>query len=367
MVGWEFPPYITGGVGIHCKHLTKELTGKGIKITYVVPKRDSEIKVDYMNVINIPCEGLYIYNTLQNNEQLRNNAANFTYNVVKAVGDFNFDVIHCHEWVTFDAGIKLKELTGKPLILSCHATEFDRTPHNPWSVIIDKEQRGLKAADLVITVSNMMKKTLIDKYDLKESKIRVVYNAINSDEFKKEFNLKKENKLVLFLGRLFVQKGVDYLLDAAKKVLEKREDVDFFIVGTGDFMPELIKKSIELGIQDNVYFTGFVSEEDKKKYYQTSDVFLMPSISEPFGITALEAVASKTPVILSKNSGCSEVISNCLRVDFWDSEKMADYILGILEYPGLKKELIKNSYKECSNLTWDKIAEDTKKVYSELL
>ncbi len=368
MLGWEFPPFIAGGVGIHCRNLTEQLAKKGINVTYVMPKRERDIAVDYMKIINVESRGLYIYNTINGNSQeLMDNVRFFTQNVINAVKGVKFDIIHCHEWVTYDAGIELKRRTGKPLVISIHATEYDRTPHNPWDAIIEIEKRGLDNADLIITVSNKMKETLVEKYGVDRSKIRVIYNGINIDKFRQRFHINKDNPIVLYVGRLFVQKGVEYFLRAAKKVLEHRNDVDFIVVGSGDLLPHLIDLSIELGIQDHVFFTGFVPDKEKIMYYRLSDCFVMPSVSEPFGITALEAVASETPIIISKNSGCSEVISHSLKVDFWDTHKIADYILAILEYDGLKDELVKNSLEESKRLSWSKIAEDTIKVYGELV
>ena len=367
MLGWEFPPFITGGVGVHCKNLTKELADKGVKITYVIPKRSSDVKADYMDVINIEGKELYIYNSNQASHELRSNVANFIFNVINAVKDLNYDIIHCHEWVTFDAGVKLKELTGKPLVVSCHATEYDRTPHNPWNMIINKERNGLEKADKIITVSNMMKNTIVEKYSINSDKINVIYNAVNINDFKTNYHYTNHNKLVLFVGRLFVQKGIEFFLRAAKKVLEYQDNVDFVIIGSGDLIPQLVNESISLGIQDHVFFTGYISEEEKKKYYAASDVFVMPSISEPFGITALEAAASKVPLIISKNSGCSEVINHCLKTDFWDIHKMAEYILSVLDYDGLSEELADNAYNECTKLTWNNVAEETKKIYEGLV
>ncbi len=368
MLGWEFPPFIAGGVGIHCRNLTEQLSKKGVNVIYVMPKREREITVDYMKIINVESKGLYIYNTINgDSHELMDNVKFFTQNIIDAVKDIDFDIIHCHEWVTYDAGIQLKKITGKPLVISIHATEYDRTPHNPWNAIIEIEKRGLLNADRIITVSNMMKKTLQHRYGIKGEKVDVIYNGINLEKFRKNFNLQKDNPIILFVGRLFVQKGVEYFLKAAKKVLEHRNDVDFIVVGNGDLMPYLIDLSIKLNIQDHVFFTGFIPEEEKIKYYKISDCFVMPSVSEPFGITALEAVASETPLIISKNSGCSEVISHSLKVDFWDTHKMADYILAIIEYDGLKEEMVKNSYEESKRLSWSSIADQTLNTYKKVI
>jgi glycosyltransferase involved in cell wall biosynthesis len=373
MLGWEFPPAKTGGLGTHCYELVKKLSERGIKVILLIPKRTENVKYDIPNVeiIEVGSASLSPYNRTRPDDKFEKG---YGWNFFEEVKAFNkrcveiakhkkFDVIHCHDWMTVEAGMQIKKNTGKPLVFTVHSTEYDRTANiYPMNFIAEIEKRGIQEADLVITVSKGMKKQLIERYEADEKKIIVIYNGIDASKY---FGLiKKENKgIVLFLGRLTNQKGPYFFLHTAKKVLEKRKDVMFIVAGQGEQLPELIRISIGLGIMDNIVFTGYLSEEELLQAYAMADVYVMPSVSEPFGITALEAIASGTPVIVSKNAGVAEEIMHCFKVDFWDTHEMANKIICLLQYPVLGDCMRKNSYREIRNFGWDRVAERTLSVY----
>lgn len=373
MIGWEFPPAKTGGLGTHCYELVKNLSMKGVGITLLIPKRSGNAKHDIPNVEIIEVGSTFLNPYAQNKQDGKTFDRGYGWNLFEEVKAFNrkcvevaggrkFDVIHCHDWMTVDAGIYLKKMTGKSLVFTMHSTEFDRTANiYPSDHIIYTEKNGMESADFVITNSEGMKKQLMDRYDIKEGKITVVYNGIDRGRY---MGLtKKGSKRILFLGRLTNQKGPYFFLYAAKKVLEKRNDVTFIVCGEGEKMPDMIRQSIRMGIMDHMIFTGFLPEDDVLKAYASSDVYVMPSVSEPFGITALEAAASGTPVIVSKNAGVAEKMLHCFKVDHWDTYEIADKILGILRYGALRECMRKNCYHEVSNFGWDKVAEQTLNVY----
>ena len=373
MLGWEFPPAKTGGLGTHCYELVKNLSKKGVKVILLIPKRTGNIKHNIPNVeiIEVGSVALNPYNTTRPDDKFEKG---YGWNFFEEVRAFNkrcveiaktkkFDVVHCHDWMTIDAGIEIKKITGKPLVFTVHSTEYDRTANiYPMNFIVDVEKKGIQKADLIITVSKGMKKQLIEMYNAEEEKIIVIYNGIDPSKY---FGLiKKGSKgIILFLGRLTNQKGPYFFLHTAKKVLEKREDVMFIVAGQGEQMPELIRIAIGLGIMDNVVFTGYLPEEELLQAYAMADVYVMPSVSEPFGITALEAIASGTPVIVSKNAGVAEKILHCFKVDFWDTHEMANKIICLLKYPVLGECMRKNSYREIRNFGWGRVAEQTISVY----
>jgi glycogen synthase len=373
MIGWEFPPAKTGGLGTHCYELVKNLSQKGVGVTLLIPKRNGNAKHDIPNVeiIEVGSTALNPYNSRKPDNQifergygwnLFEEVKAFNKKCVEAVKEKKFDLIHCHDWMTVGAGIELRRQTGKKLVFTMHSTEYDRTANLfPMDYIVNTEKVGMEEADFVITNSEGMKKQLIDRYDIKDDKITVIYNGIDKNRY---LGLtKKGSKTILFLGRLTSQKGPYFFLHAAKKVLEKRKDVTFIVCGEGEKMPEMIKQSISMGIMDHMIFTGFLSEEDVLKAYALADVYVMPSVSEPFGITALEAAASGTPVIVSKNAGVAEKVLHCFKVDFWDTHEMANKILGLIKYGALRECMRKNCYQEINNFGWDKVAEQTLNVY----
>jgi glycosyltransferase involved in cell wall biosynthesis len=374
MIGWEFPPAKTGGLGTHCYELVKNLSKKGIQVLLLIPKRTENVRHNIPNVeiVEVGSVAINPYNSVRPEGSTFKKG--YGWNFFEEVKAFNkkcvdiakskkFDVIHCHDWMTINAGTELKKTTSKPLVFTVHSTEYDRTANiYPMNFIVDIEKNGIREADKVITVSEGMKKQLIERYDADEKKITVIYNGIDASKY---FGLTKKdnNGTVLFLGRITNQKGPYFFLHTAKKVLEKKKNVTFIVAGQGEQMPEMIKLAIELKVINNFIFTGYLSEEEILRAYSMADVYVMPSVAEPFGITALEAIASGTPIIVSKNAGVAEKIAHCFKVDFWDTHEMANQIIGLLKYPVLKECMRKNSYREINNFGWDKVAEKTIEVY----
>lgn len=383
MFGWEFPPYIVGGLGRVTYHLTKALANLGINITLVLPIKcgeESTIKILPTNISIKRIKSLLTpYITEENYQHIIEDGDVKIYggNLKEAVEKYtekafgvakleNFDIIHCHDWLTFPAGIKLKEFTGKPLVLHVHATEFDRSCNGCNPFVYNIELEGFKKADKIIAVSNYIKSKIVSNYNISGNKVEVVHNAIEYNGIKKSkpYN---EMKIILYLGRFSMHKGPDYFIKAAKKVLEHRNDVLFVMAGTGEMLPEMINLACSLDIGDKVLFTGRLSDEEVKQLYEIANIYVLPSVSEPFGLTVLEAVSNGTPTIISKNSGVKEILTNCLEVDFWDSEEIANKILSILRYHPLEEEIIENAYQELERISWEKQAEKVFNTYRSLL
>lgn len=368
MVGWEFPPFRSGGLGTHCYHLTKNLSKLGVKITFLMPKNPHHIKSEWMKIVEVDPAlmiGPYTLTPMVNDSYSKSFFDDvWKYNTlcVDYALKEDFDFVHCHDWLTSIAGLEIKRRTGKPLIVTIHSTEYDRTGNlSPNSWILEREQNAVNGADVLITVSELMKKQLVERFGADARKIAVIYNAIDHEnwaaqEVKRVF---PDKKVILFMGRLTIQKGPDFFLKAAKRVLEKRDDVRFVIGGKGDMLPQLIKEAVHLGISDKVMFLGFVPESELPKLYAAADVFVLPSVSEPFGITVLEAIASKTPTIISKQSGVKEIVKHTFTVDFWDVNEMANKMLALVSYKALHKTMRENGMKEIACFTWDCIAKET--------
>jgi glycosyltransferase involved in cell wall biosynthesis len=268
--------------------------------------------------------------------------------------------------MTYMAGLLIKEQTKKPLVVTVHSTEFDRTGDNPNDWISHIEWMGANGADRVITVSAMMKEQIAQRYAIPKEKIDVIYNAVRHEDFTPG-KLKSHlgEKIVLFLGRITLQKGLDYFLEAAKLVLEKDKNVKFVVVGKGDQLYKMIERAVHLGIMNNVFFIGFAPSIEE--FYKMADVYVMPSVSEPFGIVALEAMACGTPVIVSKRSGVSEVARHMLTVDFWDVKELANKIYGVINYAPMQYEMSKNGLNEVRNITWKNVADQTIGTYEKTL
>ncbi len=386
MFGWELAPLQRGGLGVASYGLTKYLSKLGVDILFVLPRK-LNISSPFMKILFASEEKAIPYFS---NPYLSPLLYSKTYEKVKpfhysptlfeevelyaqkaakiALSE-DFDVIHAHDWLTIKAGIVAKKLTGKPLIFHVHATEYDRAGLGEGNHYVHEiEKQGLEEADAIIVVSNYTKNIIVNKYGIDEKKIFVVHNAVESNDFH-EINdsIKQHYKVVLFLGRLTLQKGPDYFIRAAHEVLKHRNNILFVVAGTGDMEKQLINLAISLGIADKVVFTGFVPNDQVKKLYGIADVYVMPSVSEPFGISALEALASSTPVILSKQAGVSEVVNHCLKVDFWDVKEMANKIISILDNPPLYNELKKNGKREVSRITWTNSAKRIKSIYRSLI
>ena len=400
MFGWEFPPISSGGLGTACAGLTKGLSNNNVEITFVLPYAPSSLNPNYMKLISAGdypgkikfkaidsplkayiTSSAYAVYAKDLAKSKSTSSTLYGTNLYEEVYRYaqkakfiamteDFDIIHCHDWMTFAAGIEAKKASKKPLVIQIHATEFDRTGGNPNQAVYNLEKEGMMAADSIIAVSNFTKNKIVEHYGVNPTKISVVHNAVEftARQLKhEEFAIKRHDKLVLFLGRITLQKGPDYFVYAAKKVLERDPNVKFVIVGQGDMQAFIINKIAELGISNKVLFTGFLTGPDIDRIYKMADVYVMPSVSEPFGITPLEAMRNGTPVIISKQSGVSEVIDHCLKVDFWDINQLASKILSVLNYKALHSCLQENGYSEVNKFNWNDSARKCIDVYTKTL
>ncbi len=405
MLGWEFPPYFAGGVGTVCYSLTKALAQRDVEVTYIMPSGPRNVSADFVNLMvadNLIADGriklakiasllgayegmpeyqawyekvlretggkagkLYGHNLLTEIERFAEKVAM----IVQELG-IEFDVIHAHDWTTFPAAMKLKELTGKPMVVHVHITEFDKTGGNHADPrVYAIERKGMLFADRVLTVSNLIKNRCVHQYFIDPNKISVVYNAVEFNQrpaLPETFQIKAQDKVVLFLGRVTLQKGPDYFLEAARKVLEVDPNVKFIMAGSGDMLPRMIERAAEMGIGKKVIFPGFVAREEGDKLYRMADLFVMPSVSEPFGLVPLEAMYQGTPVIISKQSGISEVLNNALKVDFWDVEDIANKILAALHYGTMHQQLRHEGNIEVQSFNWDSVAQEVQQIYHEV-
>ncbi|OQA51854.1 MAG: Mannosylfructose-phosphate synthase [candidate division WS2 bacterium ADurb.Bin280] len=388
MLGWELPPHNSGGLGVACHDLCESIHQlEKAQITFLLP-HDLGIKLPFMKVIACAplskrtekALGQTAYGPRRNSEDqagdlegdLVDQVEKYAKDVEKILSKIDFDIIHAHDWLSFKAGIKAKEISGKPLIAHIHSTEFDRSGGGfIYQKIADIEKMGLSNADKIITVSNLTKNQIVDKYSISPSKISVIHNGVShkwnkvsSDNLKM---LKKVGKkIVLFVGRMTIQKGPDYFIKAAKKVSQVMDEAVFVMVGAGDMERQIIEQAASLGLSDKVFFTGFVSIEERNSLYRSADVYVMPSISEPFGIVALESLINRTPIIISKQSGVSETIRHALKVDFWDTDEMAEKIVAVLKHKSLNKTLLKNGESEAKTITWEKAAQKCIDIYESL-
>ena len=278
----------------------------------------------------------------------------------------DFDVIHVHDWMTYPAGILARALTGKPLVAHIHATEYDRSGKDVNTVLADLERAGLHAADRVIAVSHLTKSMIMEHYGVPEEKITVVHNAVARHDVDHHFTVPerlRHEKRVLFLGRVTFQKGPDYFIEAASMVLERIKNVRFYMAGSGDMLPHIIRRAGQLRIGSRFHFAGFLRGAEVDRMFALSDLYVMPSVSEPFGITPLEAMLYDVPVLLSRQSGVSEVLTHALKADFWDTRDMADKICAVLQYPSLATELVKNCREELKAIRWENVADQLNRIY----
>ncbi len=410
MLSWELPPAIVGGVGMVCAEICRELSKyKDIEIEYAMPYgpmqylpfssncnvigvQHEEISSKSLKISKIPTllscyqtpdeyldkysnlfknikEGMYKTPKQLYGENILQEVELYAHRILQKYKNHNFDVIHAHDWTTMKAAILLKQLTGVKIIYHVHITEYDKTGNSGGhQEIINLEKYGFDNADSIVAVSNYVKSQLVNKYQVNPNKIQVVYNAMISDLVKSLTKTKilRDKKSVLFMGRMTLQKGPEYFLKAAKKVLDYKKDVNFIVAGGGDMLNQMIELACELEISDNVYFHGGAySRIEADKYYSSGDVFVMPSVSEPFGVVPYEAIVKGTPVVISKQSGISEVLQNALKVDFWDTDEMAHQILALLEYPAMHQCLQENGYKEIDSHTWEKPVQQLIELYGK--
>ena len=285
----------------------------------------------------------------------------------KIAQDYDFDVIHAHDWLTYEAGIAIKKATGKPLVIHVHATEYDRS-NGQNERVMNIEKHGMQEADKIVTVSNLTKEIVEEKYNIPAEKIQTVYNAVDFKPVRKKQKYRKNpgEKTVTFLGRITYQKGPEYFLRAAYKVIQRTDNVRFVMAGNGDMYREMIRMAAHLKIAHRFHFTDFLDKDEVKQMFALSDVYVMPSVSEPFGIAPLEAVKSGVPVIISNQSGVAEILENAVKVDYWDVNAMADAIYGLVKYPALSKFLKRTSAAQIKKMKWDKPAADLCSIYKEV-
>lgn len=425
MFGWEFPPHIAGGLGTACYGIVKGLAYNGVQTMFVMPSASgdedrsaadiinaSEIPVEVSNTMNVDdfldkVQFVHIGTNMvpyldpaefhslveeDRKRQVRDFSIHYgqTYkfsgkygsNLMEEVARYamvggtiamthkgEFDVIHAHDWLTYMAGIAAKRLSGKPLVVHVHATSFDRSSDNNIDTrVYDIEKRGMEAADRVITVSDLTRNIVITKYGIDPSKVVTVHNAVDfsgRSEIQVERGVKE--KVVTFLGRITFQKGPEYFIEAAAKVLKECKNVRFVMAGSGDMMNRSIRQVARLGISDRFHFTGFLRGAEVQKMFALSDVYVMPSVSEPFGISPLEAMRSGVPSVISRQSGAAEVLKYAFKVDFWDVDAMADEIYALLQYPALADFASKYGYDEVNTLKWNNAAAKIKSVYESVI
>lgn len=421
MFGWEFPPHITGGLGTACFGLTKALLKQGVDVLFVVPKAYGDESQEAVRLINASDVTIDIKNSIyqeywkqitymeigsnlipyvspeeferitkenkldstSSNESVFSSSFKFSgqygQDLMQEVSRYalvasslaasrNFDVIHAHDWLTYPAGIAAKKVSGKPLIVHVHATEFDRSGENINPNVYEIERKGMEAADRVITVSNWTRQIVIDRYGISPDKVVTVHNAVEPVDCDALADAKKhvKEKVVTFLGRVTFQKGPDYFVEAANKVLQKDKYVRFVMAGSGDMLNRMIKRVAQLNIATKFHFTGFLKGDDVERMFAMSDVYVMPSVSEPFGISPLEAMRSNVPVIISKQSGVSEVLKYAIKVDFWDIDALADSIYGLMHYDALSRMFIHYGKQEVDNMKWDNAAWKVKDIYQQI-
>ena len=282
--------------------------------------------------------------------------------------NFEYDVIHAHDWLTYAAGIAAKKVSGKPLIVHVHATEFDRSGENVNQVVYDIERNGMEAADRVITVSNFTRQIVIERYGIPAEKVFTVHNAVEPIDKPESDDVTKHvrEKIVTFLGRVTYQKGPDYFVEAAHKVLQRDPNVRFVMAGSGDLLNRMIRRVAQLKMGTRFHFTGFLAGAEVDRMFSMSDVYVMPSVSEPFGISPLEAMRTNVPVVISKQSGVAEVLQHALKVDFWDIDALADAIYGILHYDGLRKMFARYGKSEVDSLLWENAALKVLDIYNNV-
>ncbi len=384
MLGWELPPLNSGGLGVACYHLCRHLSEVGVNIDFVMPyKMPDGHNVNFMNIHSVnptTISSEYFLGAYSGwSNELHKQQQAYKNTVEHLVKNNQYDVIHAHDWLTLQAGVHAKRLTGLPLVAHVHSTEFDRcanTSGNPF--VHEIEYNCLLMADRIIAVSNATKNILIERYGLPADKIEVAYSAVDpaifwqQNDFQNSYEYLRRMqthgfKVVVSLGRLTIQKGLYFLLKAAQQAVSLQPKLLFLIVGDGELRDELIRLSAELGISENVIFTGFLRGKQWRDAYQIADMFVMSSVSEPYGLTALEAASADTAVLLSKQSGVSEVLHSTLQFDFWDTTKLADYIINVAEQPALKNSLAHNSKQEVNNLSWSNVARQISELYFNIV
>ena len=426
MFGWEFPPHIAGGLGTACYGMTRGLARNGVEVVFVMPRaygdedqrfvrvvnasdvetigtRDHEFseelleKVSFIHIDSnmlpyISPEEYAAYHdefvrsgrthewtdvwkqrytfSGKYGANLMEEVARYAMVAAQVAKDLEgqFDVIHAHDWLTYYAGIAAKRVSGKPLVVHMHATEFDRSGENINRRVYAIEKAGMQAADRVIAVSELPRRIVIGKYGIPAEKVVTVHNAVRFGESEDAVPERAvKDKVVTFLGRITYQKGPDYFVEAAAKVLQRVPDVRFVMAGSGDLMNHVVRRVAQLGIADRFHFTGFLKGGEVQRMFRLSDVYVMPSVSEPFGISPLEAMRSGVPVIISRQSGVAEVLDYAIKVNYWDVDALADAIYGLLTYPALGRMFASKGLEEVTGLKWTNAAAKIKTVYETVV
>ena len=423
MFGWEFPPHISGGLGTACYGLTRGMSAiPDLDILFVVPKaygdedqsririlgagdvsldvrkvRDQRFLKD-LSYIEVS-SNLIPYTTPEEYDELVNKAENkgkrlvqtsmggtlnftgkYGENLFEEIANYalvageiamreEFGIIHAHDWLTFPAGIAAKRASGKPLVIHVHATDFDRSGGKVNPGVFEIEKIGMEIADKIITVSNLTRNTVIEKYGIHPDKVVTVYNAVDPLADHERLQIKRgiTDKVVTFLGRVTLQKGPEYFIQAAYKVLQKMDNVRFVMAGSGELLQKMIHWTAALGISDRFHYTGFLKGDDVFRMFSISDVYVMPSVSEPFGISPLEAMQSNVPAIISYQSGVAEILQYAFKVDFWDVDAMADAIYGILNYPSLSEMFKIHGVTEVNDMKWENSGIRVHEIYKEFV
>lgn len=414
MFGWEFPPHILGGLGTASYGLTKGMFNNGdMDITFVIPKPWGDEEKDFAHIVGANCTPVAwrdvsrdyvesrigkvmspdLYFSLRDHiyadfNYMRLNdlgciefSGRYPDNLVDEINNYSIvagviartipcDIIHSHDWLTYPAGIHAKNVTGKPLVLHVHATDFDRSRGNVNPTVFGIEKDGFNNADHIITVSNLTRRTVIDKYGVDPAKVTTVHNAViplNDELLSIPRREHKKDKVITFLGRITMQKGPEYFVEAAAKVLSKNRNVRFVMAGGGDMEHDMIRLAAKRGIADRFHFTGFLRGKEVYEMLADSDVYVMPSVSEPFGISPLEAMEMGTPSIISKQSGCAEILHNVIKTDYWDIDAMADAMHALVSYPALHNTLRDRGIEEIHGITWEKAGKKVIDIYKKVL
>lgn len=388
MLGWELPPHNSGGLGIACYQLCKALSEKSVDIEFVLPYQ-ADHDIDFMSVTaanpigvlkTLPAAGAYdSHRYVRGNGTVQQLSIHdqlhlYERTVARLAETREVDIIHAHDWLTFRAGLRVKEQKGCPLILHVHSVESDRAGNSYGNPLVREiEDLSMHMADQIVAVSQLTKNKIIEDYGIPADKIQVVHNSINPHELEpldahnayRYLELMKSlgYKVVVNVGRLTIQKGLPNLLRAAREVIDREPKTLFLIVGSGEQYYELIELAAELGIGQNVLFADFQRGKRWRDAFAIGDLFVMPSVSEPFGLTPLESIGYGTPAMISKQSGVSEVLRNCLKVDFWDIGKMADEIVAVVRSEALREELQRNAYREYQSLSWSDVGDKMFELY----
>lgn len=446
MLGWEFPPFISGGLGTACYGLTRAMDKLGLKVIFVLPRpidqsksshvalrspaslrteeldeifdeemapppgsdfkhirfrrvtamlepyaRPDEKVSEHLTTVAAAAAASAAAATAQRRAKsgeaggpagvmqanshysgdLFSEAERYARAAARIARNENFDVVHAHDWMTYPAGIAVAKATGKPLVVHVHSTEFDRSGVHVNQRIYDIERAGMHAAVRVIAVSHLTKTIVEHRYGVPGSKVDVVYNAIDEEgQDRPKLDIKPiagDEKIVLFMGRITMQKGPEYFLAAAKRVLDVQQNVRFVMAGSGDMAKSMMDLAQSMGIGEKVLFTGFLRGADVHRMFQTADLYVMPSVSEPFGIAPLEALSNDVPVLISKQSGVAEILTHALKVDFWDVDEMANKIVAVLRHPPLRNTLREHGSFEVRQLSWADAAQRCNEVYEQTI